>query len=173
MTEREGELLRLLAELLEYPDEELLQKAKICHEIVAELRPTAAGGMKEFVAFLDGESAGKVEELYTATFDLKPQCYPYAGYQLFGDEDPKRSQLMVKLRESYQADGFDAGDELPDYVPLLLRFTAHMRDEELKQDLEEQVLAPVLHKMAQVLGLQHNPYGKVVAAAHSVMSDQE
>lgn len=170
MTERYGDLLRLLAGLLEYPNEELLQKAKGCQRLVAELRPGAAGDMDGFVAYLEGESTGRLEELYTTTFDLKPQCYPYAGYQLFGDEDPKRSQLMVKLRESYQAEDFHAGDELPDHVPLLLRFVAYARDEELKRDLEAWVLAPVLQKMAQTLETKNNPYGKAVAAAAVVIT---
>lgn len=168
--ERYSELLRLLADLLEYPNGELLRKAESCRRLLAELRPEAAQDMDSFVAFLDGESPARLEELYTATFDLKPQCYPYAGYQLFGDEDPKRSQLMVKLRESYRTEGFDAGSELPDHVPLLIRFVSHAQDEELKHDLEELVLAPVLRKMAQTLESKSNPYGKAVAAAAAVVT---
>ena len=163
------ELLRLLADLLEYPDEALLQKARRCRKLLAELRPEAAGDLDGFVAYLEGEPAERLEEVYTATFDLKPQCYPYAGYQLFGDEDPKRSELMLKLRESYRVEGFDAGDELPDHVPLLLRFMAHVKDGELKQDLAEWVLVPVLQKMAQALEGKHNPYGKATSATASAV----
>lgn len=170
MTEKEGELLRLLAGLLEYPDEGLLQQAKSCLDLVAELRPEAAGDMEGFVAYLDGESIDRLEELYTATFELKPQCYPYAGYQLFGDQDPKRSTLMTRLQESYRAEGFDAEGELPDNVPLLLRFVAHTRDEELKQDLEQWVLVPVLQKMAQTLANKNNPYSKAVTAAAAAVT---
>ena len=167
------ELLRLLADLMEYPDQAILQKARRCHRLLTELRPEAAGDLEGFVAHLESEPAGKLEEVFTATFDLRPQCYPYAGYQLFGDEDPKRSELMLKLRESYRVEGFDAGTELPDHVPVLLRFMACARDEELKRDLARWVLAPALQKMARMLDEKHNPYSKAASAAATVVTRYE
>ena len=74
---------------------------------------------------------GSLEEIYTSSFDLNPQCYPYAGYQLFG-EDPKRSALMIGLQQSFCARGFSTGGELPDHVPLLLRFCSEASDEEME-----------------------------------------
>jgi nitrate reductase molybdenum cofactor assembly chaperone NarJ/NarW len=170
--ERDSELLRLLADLLDYPGSELPGNAARCRMLLAELHPEAAGQMDSFVAYLDGELLGSQEEVYSSTFDLKPECYPYAGHLLFGEMDPKRSELMVMLRESYRAEGFEAGNELPDHVPVLLRFLAHTADEELRRDLAEWVLAPALEKMAHTLEEKHNPYGQAVAAAFRVMSDE-
>jgi nitrate reductase delta subunit len=164
------ELLRLLAEVLEYPDADLLQKVRRCRGLLVELRPESAPLMDGFIDYLDSELLGRQEEVYSATFDLKPQCYPYAGYQLFGEEDPRRTELMMKLRESYRGEGFEAGDDLPDNVSVLLRFLAHVKDDDLERDLSELVMSPVLKKMAETLESKSNPYGKAVSAAAAVVT---
>lgn len=163
------ELLGLLAELLEYPGAGLPVKARQCEELLATARPEAAEAMADFAAFVEGEAAGRLEEIYTATFDLNPQCYPYAGYQLFG-EDPKRTELMIRLQQGFCASGYSIGAELPDYVPVLLRFLSTAADEEMAAELREVVLAPSLAKMARTLEEKQNPYAKAVAAALSILS---
>ncbi len=167
--ENRSELLCLLAELLEYPDGRLAAKARRCERWLAGPLPEAAAELEGLATYLEDERPARLEEVYTATFDLKPQCYPYAGYQLFGEEDPKRSDLMVKLRQSFHAEGFDAGNELPDHVSVLLRFMARVKDRDLAQDLGKWVLVPALQKMAQSLAEKQNPYGKAISAAAAVV----
>ncbi|MET0112525.1 MULTISPECIES: Nitrate reductase, delta subunit (fragment) [Limnospira] len=41
--------------------------------------------LADFVQFLQNTPTPNLEEIYTSTFDLNPTCYPYLGYQLFGD----------------------------------------------------------------------------------------
>ena len=166
--ENRAELLRLLAELLEYPGPDLPARARQC-EMLLTGRPEAAATMKDFAAFAGAEDQGRLEEIYTSSFDLNPQCYPYAGYQLFG-EDPKRSELMIGLQQSFCARGFNAGTELPDHVPLLLRFLSELDDPEMERELRDLVLSPCLAKMAKTLEEKNNPYAKAVSAALSVIS---
>ncbi len=163
------ELLRLLAGMLEYPGAELASRTRRCQALLAERSPEAAGALAAFAEFVEGESPGRLEEVYTSSFDLNPQCYPYAGYQLFG-EDPKRSQLMIGLQQSYCTSGFDTAGELPDHVPLLLKFLAVLDDAETERDLRELVLSPSLAKMAKTLEEKQNPYATAVTAALLVMS---
>lgn len=162
------ELIRLLADLLEYPGSGLPVKARQCEALLAA-QPGAAGDMADFAAFVESEGVARLEEIYTSTFDLNPQCYPYAGYQLFG-EDPKRTELMIRLQQGFCATGFSIGSELPDYVPVLMRFLSTVEDEEMAAELREMVLAPSLGKMAGTLEEKQNPYAKAVAAAAAVMS---
>ena len=169
--EERRELLRLMGELLEYPGSDIVEKARRCESLLRTMRPGAVDCLAEFIAFAESERPSGLEELYTATFDLNPQCYPYAGYQLFG-EDPKRSQLMAGLQHAYRLTGFDAGSELPDHVPVLLRYLAEPGEEEAQRDLAGMVLVPALEKMAAVLESRENLYAKMVAAAAALVAEQ-
>ncbi len=157
--------------MLEYPDAELASRTRRCQALLAGRSPEAAEAAAAFAEFVERESPSRLEEVYTFSFDLNPQCYPYAGYQLFG-EDPKRSQLMIGLQQSYCASRFDTAGELPDHVPLLLKFLSVLDDTEMERELRELVLSPSLAKMAKTLEEKQNPYAKAVLAALSVMSDE-
>lgn len=166
-----GQLLRLLAEVLEYPRTDAAARARACEQMLRSQRPAAAAALAVFASFAEAEPTARLEELYTATFDLNPQCYPYAGYQLFG-EDPKRSELMIRLHQGFRAAGFEVGNELPDYVPALLRFLSVTGDSEAGAELRDLVLVPALEKMVRTLEEKENPYAGAVAAALLVMSDE-
>lgn len=162
MVKTERYLYCLLAELLEYPRHELSARARECRDLLATTRPEAAGLMGEFATFVEGTPRGRLEEVYSATFDLSPDCCPYAGYHLFGD-DPKRADLMIGLQQSYRAIGFSAENELPDHLALLLRFLAQQADLELERDLLDRVVVPTLEKMSKLLEGK-NPYGNALKA---------
>ena len=162
----ERELYALLGELLEYPGAGLPEAARRCQNLASSLRATAAEALAPFLSFVDSAPLERLEELYTATFDLDPVCCPYAGHHLLGD-DPKRALLMVKLQDRYRSAGFDAGRELPDHLSVVLRFLSIEEDPDLERDL----LAPALRKMAASLDGQ-NPYGNVVRAALQAVNDE-
>lgn len=153
-------LYGLLADLLEYPGTDLKDKALRCSGLVSAIRPDVAGLMAPFLAAIETDSLGDLEESYTATFDLSPACCPYVGYQLVG-EDPKRAALMLKLREEYRSAGFQAGDELPDHLAVMLRFLSQGAEPALRQELIENALLPALEKMAPTLEESH-PYGSLL-----------
>ena len=114
-------LYLLFAVALDYPGPALAEDARACRGLLAQFNSEAAGRMEEFGAFLSQTHLGQVQEVYTNAFDLQPVCYPYVGYQLFG-ESYKRGAFLVKLQEEYRARGFSAGKELPDHLPVMLRF---------------------------------------------------
>lgn len=168
--ESRRELLLLLGELLEYPGTDLPAGAARCRDLLADVQPEAAGLMADFAAFMESATSSRREELYTAAFDLNPQCSPYVGYQLLG-EDPKRTALMVKLQEIYRGAGFSANGELPDHVAVLLRFLAVLEDEDEERDLTSEALLPALNKMAGLLEENRNVYGKVLRAAALLLDE--
>ncbi len=72
----------------------------------------------------DADDAGR-EERYVATFDFHEPASLYLTAHELGDSR-RRGQALIELRALLRAAGFEeAGDELPDYLPLLLEFLAN------------------------------------------------
>lgn len=166
-----GLLYTLFADLLSYPDGDLFSVTESC---LGGLRSVHLEAAEELVAFHNGIqnlSVEKIEELYTVTFDMQPVCYPYAGYQLFG-ESYKRGAFMAQLNEAYHAFGYSAGEELPDHLAVILRFlgldTANRQGEFCQTLLVEGVI-PALEKMLQALTESQNPYARLLKALQLVL----
>lgn len=72
----------------------------------------------------DADDAGR-EERYVATFDFHEPASLYLTAHELGDSR-RRGQALIELRALLRAAGFEeTGDELPDYLPLLLEFLAN------------------------------------------------
>jgi nitrate reductase delta subunit len=125
--------------LLSYPDRATWT---LLPEIAAYLRELPGGGAAEdagdadAVALLarvadrlyagDGgaDDAGR-EERYVATFDFHEPASLYLTAHELGDSR-RRGQALIELRALLRTAGFEeTGDELPDYLPLLLEFLAN------------------------------------------------
>ena len=69
-------------------------------------------------------SQQELEAHFTATFDLKRKCCPYLTYYAAGDTR-RRGMALVRFVEAYRAAGWEvAAEELPDYLPMVLEFSA-------------------------------------------------
>lgn len=90
-----------------------------------------------FEAFLTAAGEMGQQELevhFTATFDLKRKCCPYLSYYAAGDTR-RRGMALVRFIEAYHAAGWEvAADELPDYLPMVLEFSA-LSDSPIAQEL--------------------------------------
>jgi nitrate reductase delta subunit len=173
---REGRRTYLcFADLLDYPGPDLADQARTCADLLAPDHPPvlsggpreAAGRLQGFLDFVESTPLGRLEEIYTATFDVNPACYIFAGYLLFG-ESFKRGKFLVRLQEKYRERGFSAGNELADHLPVLFRFLATLDPEEvLAQELVGDCLIPVLQKMNASFkndADKPNPYAQVLRA---------
>jgi len=171
--EAERQVLSILADLLTYPRPGLAERAREGAEMASSLSPQAAGKLEEFAEFFEGAPLGTVEEIYTRTFDLNPVCYPYLGFHVVG-EGYRRGAFMVKLKEIYREHGFPLGEEdLPDYLPTMLRFLSVVEDEPTWSYLREECLLPALQKMEASFRGKENPYGKVIGAALDLLEKKE
>ncbi len=143
-------LLRLFADMLDYPAPGLAEKASECEELVSSIAPPEMVPlMRAFRTFAEETPQGRLEEVYTGFFDLNPVCHPYVGYQLFG-ESYKRSSFLLGLKGLYRAEGFQFSEsELPDRLSVMLRFVAHSRDGDLKEELLRDGLLPALERMTK------------------------
>ncbi|MCC7119081.1 MAG: nitrate reductase molybdenum cofactor assembly chaperone [Anaerolineales bacterium] len=121
-------LYHWFAGILEYPAGETLPAAREAQTLLAEKDPASAALLQDFYNYAASLTPGRLEEVYTGTFDLEAACHPYIGYHLFG-ETYKRSAFLVELKQRYNAEDFAfPATELPDHLAIILRFLAVTRD---------------------------------------------
>jgi nitrate reductase delta subunit len=156
-----GELLLELADVLEYPGPDIGARCAELSRRLKDEHPAASQAMEEFAAAIEAMPAMALEEMYAATFDLNPVCCLYVGYHLFG-ESYKRGAFMANLNAGYRELGFDPGSELPDHLPVILRYLAVLEDAERESWLLEEAVLPALVKIRKALDSTDNVYGALV-----------
>jgi nitrate reductase delta subunit len=175
MTARQ-QVYRYFGDLLDYPTPALARQGRDCAALLLLSEPAAADLLYRFVHYVDDTPLGRVEEIYTGTFDVNPACYIFAGYMLFG-ESFARGKFLVRLQERYRERGFDWGGELADHVPVILRFLSTLDpDEELARQLVDKCLIPVLEQMSGNFKLEAervNPYAYVLQASLNVLEQTQ
>jgi len=120
-----NKLYKTMVILLQYPSQDLLQCVP---ELESHTGLMPAGKAQrvvtEFLAYLKSEPMLKLQQNYTAAFDLNPSTTLNMTYHLFGDGE-KRAGMMVRLQQCYHAAGYSGpANELPDFLPLMLEFLA-------------------------------------------------
>ncbi|MGH9449637.1 MAG: nitrate reductase molybdenum cofactor assembly chaperone, partial [Terriglobia bacterium] len=109
----------MFAKVLDYPTAETSSQVQdLASEIPAEC-PEAAELIERFCSTCDAMTAGALQELYTSTFDMRPDCTTNLGYHLFGD-DVRRNIFMAQLKERMETRRVQLGNELPDHLSLVL-----------------------------------------------------
>lgn len=128
-------IYKLLAVLLDYPDQELLDHLP---EIGAEIGKSQAidkaekDALLKLIGFLANTPLIDLQESYVKTFDLTPEHSLHLTHHLFGDDnDRNRGPALIDLGELYKDYGIQTTtNELPDYLPLILEFAAMLEDNE-------------------------------------------
>jgi nitrate reductase delta subunit len=144
---RRVRLLELFADILDYPAAGLSEKAAECAVLIGTAQPEAVALLESFRRFAEETSLGKLQEVYSAFFDLNSICHPYLGYQLFG-ENYKRSVFLLGLKKAYRVAGFEADpSEIPDRLSIVLRYVTHSKDGEEIDELLNRALLPALARM--------------------------
>lgn len=110
--------------LLDYPGPGWFERLAVLRQQIATL-PTDIRDLLD--GFVDAaESAGPLEwqRSFVLTFDLKRKCSLYLSYYATGDTR-RRGVALVTFQDAYRAAGWEfAADELPDYLPVVLEFSA-------------------------------------------------
>ena len=154
--------LPAIADLLEYPDIDCQSKIAACANNNA---------LTKFRSGIHLLALADLQELYTRTFDLNPVCALEVGYHLFG-ENYKRGEFLANLRETEAP--FDLGQEnqLPDYLPVLLRLLTKLDDEELRSSLISQCMVPAIEKMMSSFKDTENPYRYLLEAVRTTLQSE-
>jgi nitrate reductase delta subunit len=110
--------------LLDYPDAEWFARLDVVREHLAGLPEPIVDAVGGFID--QAQDAGPLawQRLYVTTFDLKRKCSLYLSYYATGDTR-RRGVALVTFLEAYRAAGWEfEADDLPDYLPAVLEFSA-------------------------------------------------
>jgi nitrate reductase delta subunit len=155
---------RAVAQLLDYPDEEWWDRLPLVRSALEAVGGRAARGLVGFVDEVASMGAGQLAAHYVDVFDFKNRHSLYLTWWLDGDTR-RRGASLVELKAVYRAAGFEfSGAELPDFLPVVLEFTAAIGDAGLLMRHR-----PGVELLRLALGERGTPYGAVVAALCSTL----
>lgn len=123
MINSQNDSLQVLSMLLTYPDADLLSHLDEIASI-ADRWPSAQieSAIRAFVNELRTHRLIRIQERYTAVFDMNPATTMNMTYHAYGDNE-KRAAALARLQHNYEQAGWRRiTGELPDYLPLMLEF---------------------------------------------------
>lgn len=163
-------LYALFADILDYPALEIAAQVRMCASELAAKYPEASELITQFQAEQTRMTLGQLQELYTSTFDMRPDCTPNLGHHLFGD-DVRRNIFMAQLKERMGSYGVAMGSELPDNLSFVLRLLEKQGPGDDGQALVEDCLIPAILRMVEVLGHdgRANAYGNALRALLTIL----
>lgn len=151
------------ASALNYPEADLAQQLDDCISALVVEMPLAAECVRKFQQSYINLGTSRLQEIYAATFDMRPECTLNLSYHLFG-EDQRRGLFLAKLSELYQQAGIQTGKELPDHLCLLLSYLASEPGTAVKADLSADCLIPAISKIIHGMETTSNPYRELMTA---------
>ncbi|MFM9372306.1 nitrate reductase molybdenum cofactor assembly chaperone [Streptomyces sp. Da 82-17] len=103
---------------LAYPDEEF-------HARLPLLRAASPPALDAFLTYAETTPEGELAAHYVQVFDFKNRHSLYLSWWRDGDTR-RRGMTLVGFKETYRAHGLHfTGEELPDFLPAVLEFSAH------------------------------------------------
>ena len=154
---------KLLSVLLSYPDRRLADAHdEIAAAVEALPRSPQRAALRRFVSYLAANTQSELERRYVETFDLRRRSGLYLSYYVHGDTR-KRGMALLRLKRLYAAAGLElASGELPDYLPLMLEFSALAPDGAGETLLREH--RPALELLRHSLRDAESPYADLLDA---------
>ncbi len=152
MTVMEKSLYGHFAELLEYPKEDIKIKVGECVKALANYPQYPPEAMEEFKAFqkeIEEVPLDDIQGVYSYTFELTTEYTLDMGSHIY--DGFKRSNQLAVIKSMYKEQGFPydevARGELPDHLPVLLRFLGFLKDEGLKKNFRETFIILAMEKL--------------------------
>jgi nitrate reductase delta subunit len=110
--------------LLDYPDEELLDRLPLVRQATLELPGELGEPLRELAAHLTTAPLTEVQADYVETFDSRRRNCLFLTYFAHGDTR-KRGLALLRFKQTYAASGFALTDsELPDHLCVVLEYAA-------------------------------------------------
>ncbi|NLT29660.1 MAG: nitrate reductase molybdenum cofactor assembly chaperone [Propionibacterium sp.] len=109
--------------LLSYPDENLIDRLPMIEQAVAEAG--AAADFAPTLAHLRSMPLMELQSWHVQEFDLSRRHALHLTYWTDGDTR-RRGEVLAAIKQTYRESGLlvDLDGELPDYLPMVLEFTA-------------------------------------------------
>jgi nitrate reductase delta subunit len=148
---------RLLAALLAYPDQELVDATPELKGLFPK-----RDGIQKLLEELQSSHLHVLQERYVDLFDRSRALSLHLFEHVHG-ESRDRGQAMVDLAQTYASRGMHvAGNELPDYLPAFLEFISLLPPNEGKNLLNE--TSDILRALGDRLADRGSHYAAVFAA---------
>jgi nitrate reductase delta subunit len=157
------QLFEQFSRLFSYPDAQTEHTVTDCYALLTQKSPAGAEQLRHFKAFVEDSVPTRLEETFTATFELQPLCHPYVAWQLCG-ESQQRTLMLMKLTELYRQHNFSAGNDLPDHLSEVLRFIGTRCDLQDHAELVVDAIIPTLNKMIGAIEQEDHPYRSLLVA---------
>lgn len=161
------------AEILDYPSPALAAQVRDWVRALAGECSEAAEWVSRFQTQQARMTLSELQELYTATFELQPDCTPNLGYHLFGN-DSRRNMFLAQLKQRMERHQVAMGSELPDHLSLILRLLERQDSDEERSTLIADCLVPAVSRMVEVLEQRHarNAYEDALRALLVVLQKE-
>ncbi|MEV7194726.1 nitrate reductase molybdenum cofactor assembly chaperone [Streptomyces sp. NPDC093510] len=115
---RHAVLYQAAALCLAYPDDEFGARLPL-------LREAAPAGLHGFLEYATAAEPRELAAHYVQVFDFKNRHSLYLSWWREGDTR-RRGMALVRFKEVYREHGMEfSGEELPDFLPAVLEFSAH------------------------------------------------
>lgn len=158
------QIYKLLSALLDYPTQELVAHLPELSEFVVqnqEIDHAERDALQHFLTHMQGLTVTDLQAEYVKTFDMTAEHSLHLTHHLFGD-DKNRGPALIDLGELYKDYGVEVvTNELPDYLPLILEFTAYLDDNEATVFLSD--AKKVLSVLAENLQKAGSPYAALLS----------
>ncbi len=158
------QIYKLLSVLLDYPSQDLVDHLTELQELVkqsADINQAERDALQTFICHMQGDSLTTLQADYVRTFDMTAEHSLHLTHHLFGD-DKNRGPALIDLGELYKDYGVEVvTNELPDYLPLVLEFTAYLADSEATVFLSD--AKKVLSVLTDNLKKAESPYAALLS----------
>ncbi|MCU5774814.1 nitrate reductase molybdenum cofactor assembly chaperone [Erwiniaceae bacterium BAC15a-03b] len=165
--------LRVIARLLDYPDQALFdhrQELLEALESVSELNLQHSARLMQFISGLCARPLLDRQAEYGELFD-RGRATSLLLFEHVHGESRDRGQAMVDLLDQYRADGLELdAKELPDFLPLYLEYLAHGSDERARTGLQD--ILPILALLKARLEQRDNHYAQLFATLISLSGSE-
>ncbi|MCK4738380.1 MAG: hypothetical protein KAT46_00385 [Deltaproteobacteria bacterium] len=164
------------AELLEFPRKEMDGTALECISAL-QANPKYP---EDIVALVEAYrtdiselSLDDLQGLYSYSFEMGSGDYSLdLGYHLY--DGFKRANSLLSIKALYKTHGFPyddiSGGELPDNLPILLKFMDMVEVEKVKKDLREDFVIKSLEKLSKNFEKKlDSPFRHILKAVHKVI----
>lgn len=110
--------------LMEYPDEELLERSELLSEVAGSLPTKLGRRLQATIDHLRGRPLRELESEYVDTFDTRRRGCLFLTYFSNGDTR-KRGLALLRIKQVYTRAGLVlTDDQLPDHLCVVLEFAA-------------------------------------------------
>lgn len=158
------QVYKLLSALLDYPSQELVDHLEELSEYAAQsldIDHAERDALQGFINHLQSAPLTELQADYVKTFDMTAEHSLHLTHHLFGD-DKNRGPALIDLGELYKDYGVEVvTNELPDYLPLVLEFTAYMDESEATVFLSD--AKKVLGVLTDNLKKAESPYAALLS----------